>query len=98
MGLGVNQALLHLVDRCDTPSVRSFARSITQGELLGVSVSQSLRDLATEMRKRRRAMAEERAQKAPIKILFPLAFLIFPAMFIVLLGPAMMQIGNLFGK
>ena len=50
-----------------------------------------MRDLAGEMRRRRKASAEERAQKAPIKILFPLVFLIFPAMFIVLLGPAIMQ-------
>jgi tight adherence protein C len=47
-----------------------------------------MRNLATEMRKRRRAMAEERAQKAPIKMLFPLIFFIFPAIFIILLAPA----------
>jgi tight adherence protein C len=47
-----------------------------------------MRDLATDMRKRRRQAAEEKAQKAPIKLLFPLVFLIFPAMFIVLLAPA----------
>jgi tight adherence protein C len=63
-------------------------RSIIQGEALGVSIGQILRDLSAEMRRRRRAQAEERAQKAPIKILFPLVFLIFPAMFLILLGPA----------
>jgi tight adherence protein C len=97
MGLSVGEGLQHMVERCDSPSVRSFARAITQGELLGVSISQSLRDLSIEMRKRRRANAEERAHKAPVKILFPLVFLIFPAMFIVLLGPAVLSAGSLFG-
>src|SRR5437870_4015615 len=91
MGLSINEALANTMARCDTPSMRSFVRSIVQGETLGVSIGQILRDLATEMRRRRKANAEERAQKAPIKILFPLVFLIFPAMFIVLLGPALAQ-------
>jgi tight adherence protein C len=88
MGLSTNEALQNMLARADTPAVRSFVRSILQGETLGVSIGQIMRSLATEMRKRRRAAAEERAQKAPIKILFPLVFLIFPAMFLVLLGPA----------
>jgi tight adherence protein C len=91
MGLSINEALANTMARCDTPSMRSFVRSIIQGETLGVSIGQIMRDLATEMRRRRKASAEERAQKAPIKILFPLVFLIFPAMFIVLLGPAISQ-------
>src|ERR687887_360171 len=91
MGLSINEALANTMARCDTPSMRSFVRSIVQGETLGVSIGQIMRDLATEMRRRRKASAEERAQKAPIKILFPLVFLIFPAMFIVLLGPALIQ-------
>ena len=92
MGLSINEALTNTMARCDTPSMRSFVRSIVQGETLGVSIGQIMRDLATEMRRRRRANAEERAQKAPIKILFPLVFLIFPAMFLVLLGPALFSI------
>jgi tight adherence protein C len=56
-----------------------------------------MRDLAQEMRRRRRAVAQEKAQKAPIKILFPLVFLIFPAMFIVLLGPAVFLFIRSFG-
>jgi tight adherence protein C len=91
MGLSINEALSNTMARCDTASMRSFVRSIVQGETLGVSIGQIMRDLATEMRRRRKARAEERAQKAPIKILFPLVFLIFPAMFIVLLGPALIQ-------
>ena len=84
-----NEALLSLLERCDTPSTRSFVRSVTQGETLGVSIGKILRDLAVDMRKRRRQMAEEKAQKAPIKLLFPLVIFILPAMFVVLLGPAL---------
>lgn len=91
MGLSINEALHNTMLRADTPAMRSFVRSVTQGERLGVSIGQIMRDLATEMRRRRKQNAEERAQRAPIKILFPLVFLIFPAMFIVLLGPALMQ-------
>jgi tight adherence protein C len=60
-------------------------------------MGQIMRDLANEMRRRRRAIAQERAQKAPIKILFPLVLLIFPAMFVVLLGPALLLMIRAFG-
>jgi tight adherence protein C len=88
MGLAIQEAMLNMLGRCDTPSMRSFVRSVVQGERLGVSIGQIMRDLAHEMRRRRYAVAQERAQKAPIKILFPLVLLIFPAMFVILLGPA----------
>ena len=96
MGLSSDHALSKLLDRCDTPSVRSFVRSLQQGERLGVSIGTILRNLAAEMRTRRRQLAEERAQKAPVKILFPLIFLIFPSMFIILLGPAVFALKNAF--
>jgi tight adherence protein C len=92
MGLTPVQALENMVNRCPTPAVESFARAMVQGQLLGVSVGQILRSLAIEMRKRRRAHAEQQAQKAPIKMLFPLVFMIFPAMFVVILGPAIVSI------
>jgi tight adherence protein C len=88
MGLTTNEALANLLERVETPGMRSFIRSILQGERLGVSIGQILRNVAVEMRKRRRAIAEERAQKAPIKILFPLVFMIFPAIFVIILAPA----------
>jgi len=97
MGLSTNDALKGMLGRADTPGMRTFVRSVLQGEALGTSTGQIMRNLAIEMRKRRRSAAEERAQKAPIKILFPLVFLIFPAMFIVLLGPVFYSIGKIFG-
>jgi tight adherence protein C len=97
MGLPTDQVLANILTRSDTPAMRSFVRSVRQGESLGVSIGQILRNLALEMRKRRRGAAEERAQKAPIKILFPLALLIFPALFIVLLAPAMFKLVDAIG-
>ena len=72
MGLSPTEALENLSVRADTPSMRMFIRSIIQGETLGVSIGQIMRNLAIEMRKRRKSAAEERAQKAPIKMVFPL--------------------------
>jgi tight adherence protein C len=88
MGLASEQALQNMLERCDTPSVRALVRAVTQGEALGVSIGQMLRNLAGEARKRRRQLAEEKMMKAPVKMIFPLVLLMFPAMFIVLLYPA----------
>jgi tight adherence protein C len=97
MGLSTTEALRNMLERCDSPLMHSFVRSVLQGESLGVSIGQIMRDLATEMRKRRRQSAEERAQKAPTKMLFPLIFLIFPAIFVVLLVPAIFAFLEAFG-
>jgi tight adherence protein C len=97
MGLTLVEALEHLLVRVDTPGVRMFSRSIAQGETMGVSTGQIMRNLAVELRKRQRAYAEERAQKAPVKILFPIMFLIMPALFIVLLLPVMITIMDVLG-
>jgi tight adherence protein C len=88
MGLSSNESLNNLLTRAGSPALAAFVQAILQGEVLGVSIGRILRELAVDMRKRRRQAAEERAQKAPIKLLFPLVILILPAMFIVLLGPA----------
>jgi tight adherence protein C len=92
MGLSTEQALTNMVDRCDTPSTRAFVRAVLQGEALGVSIGAMMRNLASDTRKRRRAAAQERIQKAPVKMLFPLVFLIFPAVLLVILGPAVYQL------
>jgi len=97
MGLAVGQAIESLGRRADAPNMRIFVRAITQGERLGVSIGTTMRNLSVEMRKRRRAMAEERAQKMPIKMLFPLIFFIFPALFIVILTPMVISIADAFG-
>jgi tight adherence protein C len=97
MGLSTKVALSNMLARCETPSMRSFVRSIVQGEALGVSMGSIMRNLAAETRKRRRQHAEERAHKAPVKMLFPLVLLMFPSMFIVLLYPAVQKFTEAFG-
>ena len=97
MGLTLVEALNNLLARIDTAGVRMFSRSIAQGETMGVSTGQIMRNLAVEMRKRQRAYAEEKAQKAPVKILFPILFLIMPALFIIILLPTMMRILDVLG-
>jgi tight adherence protein C len=96
MGLPTDQAMANMLSRADTDGMRSFVRSIRQGESLGVSIGQIMRNLSQEVRMQQKAYAEERAQKAPVKMLFPLIFLIFPAMFVVLLAPAMIEFAKAF--
>lgn len=96
-GLPMDRSLENLHARADTPNMRTFVRGVVQGERLGVSIGQIMRNIGHEMRLRRRASAEERAQKTSVKILFPLVFLILPALFIVLLVPALLGIGNIVG-
>jgi tight adherence protein C len=98
LGLSTLDSLQNWMGRCEAPAVQTFVRSMVQGERLGISIGQILRNLAIEMRKRRRQAAEERAHKAAIKILFPLVMLIFPAMFVIILGPALFRIIDTLGK
>ena len=97
MGRSLSEALTEMLHRAETPGMRSFVRSVVQGESLGVSIGTIMRNLSVEMRKRRRMSVEEQAQKAPVKILFPLVFLIFPALAIVILVPAVFNLANTFG-
>jgi tight adherence protein C len=94
MGLSVDEALSHMADRADTPAMKAFVRAMAQGEKMGISTGQIMRNLAGEMRNRRRSRAEEKAQKTPVLMLFPLVFLIFPAMFIILMTPAVINLVN----
>lgn len=94
MGLTIEDSLQNMLGRVDSMSVRTFVQAIVQGQMLGVSIGKILRDLALDMRKRRRQMAEERAQKAPTKILFPLVFLIMPALMMIVLGGPVLGLGR----
>jgi tight adherence protein C len=97
MGASLTDSLNHLRRRVESSNLKSFARAVVQGERLGVSIGQVMRDLAIEMRKRRRQMAEEQAQKTPVKLLLPLVFLILPTMFIVVLAPAALNVMETLG-
>jgi tight adherence protein C len=89
MGRSRRDALRTLGERTDVADVGTFVSAIVQSEQLGVSISKVLLTQAEQMRVRRRQRAEELAHKAPIKMLFPMVFLIFPAIFVVILGPAL---------
>jgi tight adherence protein C len=80
------------------PDMTSFVAAIIQATSFGVSLAKVLRIQAAQMRIKRRQRAEKKAQEAPIKMLFPLAFLIFPALFIVLLGPAALLVMESFSS
>ena len=88
MGMGRRQALLNLADRTQVDEIQIMVSQLIQADELGMSLTDTLLTLASQMRLRRRQHAEELAHKAAIKMLIPLVFLIFPALFIVILGPA----------
>lgn len=81
-------ALSGLAERVQIPQVRSFVTAIRQADQFGISVSTVLRNQADEMRVTRRQAAQEKAQKAPVKMLVPMVFCIFPPMFVIVIGPA----------
>jgi tight adherence protein C len=98
LGRSRNEAMRNLADRSNIPELRAFVLAMVQADIFGVSVANVLRIQAKEMRVKRRQLAEERAMKVPIKVLFPVLFCIFPALFVVILGPAIMRIADVFTK
>lgn len=96
MGRDRRDALRDMASRTGVPEVARFANAIVQADALGVPISKVLRDQALEMRTRRRQRAEAAARKAPIKMLFPMVGLIFPALFVVILGPAVPKLLDIF--
>jgi tight adherence protein C len=98
LGRSRNEAMRNLADRSNVPELRAFVLAMVQADIFGVSVANVLRIQAKDMRVKRRQLAEERAMKVPIKVLFPVLFCIFPALFVVILGPAIMRIADVFTK
>ncbi len=96
LGKTRREALRDMADRVGVPEMTSFVAAIIQSEQLGVSLGKVLQIQADNMRVKRRQRAQEAAQKAPVKMLFPLVFLVLPALFIVLLGPAAMIVIQMF--
>jgi len=96
-GVSRREAMRHMGERTDVPELRSFIMSMIQADVFGVSVSNVLRTQSRDMRVKRRQFAEEMAQKAPVKIVFPLVLCILPATLIVVAGPAIVSIGRAFG-
>jgi tight adherence protein C len=91
LGKTRREALRSMADRIGVPELTSFVAAVIQSEQLGVSMGTVLRIQSDQMRVRRRQMAEEEAQRAPVKIVFPIGLLIFPSLLIILLGPAILQ-------
>ncbi len=96
IGESRHDALKKLAERAAAPEVGHFTRAIIQADVLGISLGRILKVQASDTRDRRQAAAEEKAMKAPIKMLFPTVIFIFPAMFLVILGPAMLTINEIF--
>jgi tight adherence protein C len=97
-GIPRRDALRQLADRTGVPELATLSAILAQSDRLGTSVSQALRTQAETMRTRRRQKAEEQAAKTAVKIVFPLVFCIFPALFVVVLGPALMTVWKMFAQ
>jgi tight adherence protein C len=89
-------AMRSLEERTNVPEVRSFVLAILQADTFGVSIGRVLRAQSEEMRIKRRQLAQEKAQKAPVKMLIPMVFCVFPALFVVVIGPAIINIRETF--
>ncbi len=99
IGVSRTEALRHVNDRTEVPELDGFVLSMIQADKYGVGVAKVLRAQSTELRQKRRQRAEEVAQKVPLKLLFPMIFMVLPALFIVILGPGAIKVyENFFGK
>jgi len=96
LGFSRREALLSLRERTSCPELATFILSLLQADALGIAIGDVLRTQAAEIRAKRRQIARERAAKAPVRLLFPLIFGILPSLFVVILGPAGIQIVKAF--
>jgi tight adherence protein C len=97
LGSAREEALRRMADRTGVESLGTFVAVLVQSTRLGVSIAQVLHTQAAQMRLKRRQLAEERARQASVKMVFPLVFLIFPAIFIIVLGPSVPEFLRVFG-
>jgi tight adherence protein C len=98
LGRARQEALIDMGRRCGVDELNTFLTAIVQAEQLGVGIANTLRVQADYLRMQRRQRAEAMAQQAPVKMVFPLVFLIFPAMMLVLLGPAAIRLWETFSS
>lgn len=98
MGIERKTALRNMSDRCDVKELSMLITSLIQADELGVSLSRVLRIESANLREHRKQVSREKAMKAPIKMLFPLVFFIFPSIFIIVLGPAVIRMITIFAK
>lgn len=96
VGRSRKDAYLAMSERVDVPDVRSFIRAVVQADAYGIAIAGVLKAQAGDMRIKRKQRAEEHAMKMPVKMLFPLIFFILPSLFIVVLGPVVLNIAAMF--
>ncbi|MFP5375839.1 MAG: type II secretion system F family protein, partial [Acidimicrobiia bacterium] len=94
LGLSRREALQNLKRRTEVPDLSNFVLALTQADALGMPIGRILHTQATEMRSKRRARAREKAARLPVKLLCPLILFIFPAVLVVILGPAMVSVAR----
>jgi len=98
IGVGRMESMRAMAERTTIKDLRSFSMAMVQADSFGIPIGRVLRVQSKEMRVKRRQRAEEKAQKVPVKILFPLVFFILPCIFIVILGPVALQMAAFFGS
>jgi tight adherence protein C len=98
MGRPRRESYQALADRTTVPELKSFVRAVIQADIYGIGLAKVLRTQAQQLRVKRRQRAEEKAMKLPVLVLFPLLFFIFPTLFIVIMGPAVINLIAIFSK